>query len=407
MLLIFSLIIGMTACNSGGGNTAPGNMNDLSYEYIGTYTTQDLDDINTTQLKNFSTFDISYPKAVNSVKLYRVTYSTTIPEKDNQSTIVQGLIAIPDISTQKPLPLLSYQHGTIFTKNQVPSQPDNSMETKLMIANFAGQGYVVIAADYIGQGNNNQPNAWLVKNSSVQAIYDMLLASKEVLAELDIQTDNIFLSGWSQGAYNTLAFMQKLEDVNIPVKGVSASSSANDIYLALNRWIFLPSPLDVHYLVGTAAMMVFAYENYYGLPSLSKTAIKPEFYQTAKDFYEYKISWDEAAKVLPQKTKDLFTEEFESALAAGTVDFANILDANTSYNWQYKTPVHLYYGEIDEVVTPYMAQLPVAYQKSIGGVVPTAINAGSSADHRGTFLFGIKDQKIWFDSLESSNQVTN
>ena len=46
------------------------------------------------------------------------------------------------------LPMLSYQHGTVYGKTEVPSFPDQSGETQLALALFAAQGYLVIGADY-------------------------------------------------------------------------------------------------------------------------------------------------------------------------------------------------------------------------------------------------------------------
>ena len=50
------------------------------------------------------------------------------------------------------MPMVSYQHGTVFSKDDVPSRPEQSAETRIMIARFAAQGYVVISADYSGHG---------------------------------------------------------------------------------------------------------------------------------------------------------------------------------------------------------------------------------------------------------------
>ena len=60
-----------------------------------------------------------------------------------------------------------------------------------------------------------------------------------------------------------------------------------------------------------------------------------------------------------------------------------------------------YYGQIDEVVTPYMVKLPVEYQQTLGGEQAEAVFAGDSANHRGTFVFAINDQKAWFDGLRA------
>ena len=56
------------------------------------------------------------------------------------------------------------------------------METRLMVARFAGQGYIVVAADYIGKGISNEPDAWLVQGATAQACLDMWLAAQAVCA---------------------------------------------------------------------------------------------------------------------------------------------------------------------------------------------------------------------------------
>lgn len=76
-----------------------------------------------------------------------------IPEWGNAPTLSGGLLAIPD-DGQTSHPLVSYQHGTVFGLDQVPSRPDNSYETRLVLAAFASQGYVVIGADSFGLGTS-------------------------------------------------------------------------------------------------------------------------------------------------------------------------------------------------------------------------------------------------------------
>ena len=105
-----------------------------------------------------------------------------------------GLLAIPETSA-KTFPVVSYQHGTVFGKEQVPSFPEQSPETQLMIAQFAGQGYVVIGADYFGMGQSDQPEGYLVKGSHQQATFDMLTASRAVLDHLKLGSTQLFLAG--------------------------------------------------------------------------------------------------------------------------------------------------------------------------------------------------------------------
>jgi hypothetical protein len=104
---------------------------------------------------------------------------------------------------------------------------------------------------------------------------------------------------------------------------------------------------------------------------------------------------------LQTKTKDLFQDDFINQVSLASDRFSKQLQLNSSYDWRFKTPTHYYYGQLDEVVTPYMVNLPVEYQKTLGGARAEAVFAGDKADHRGTFLFAVNHQKQWFDQLRN------
>jgi hypothetical protein len=123
--------------------------NAVYYELIGRYDISRLNNILNVEIPAATGTKESYTPAKNAVKLYRITYPSVIPEQNNRPTMASGLIAIPDV-TDKHLPVISYQHGTVMEKEQVPSFPEKSFETRLMIAQFAAQGYVVFGADYFG-----------------------------------------------------------------------------------------------------------------------------------------------------------------------------------------------------------------------------------------------------------------
>ncbi|MFA7343230.1 MAG: hypothetical protein WC003_02895 [Terrimicrobiaceae bacterium] len=399
LLVLLSTMLGLCGVRAEADPAAYKAVNSgVKYQCIGEYSVERLNKILTGEVEKFSSFPITYPPAENPVKLYKVVYMTVVPEDNNRPVEVSGLIAIPVVKAAV-LPVVSYQHGTVFSRTEAPSAPEESMETRLIVARFAGQGYIVVAADYIGKGISNEPDGWLVKGVTAQACLDMWLAARAVCADLNITPGDLFLSGWSQGSFSTSAFLNRLETIGIPVKAAAMASAPNDIWLCINRWIHVPSELDVHWLVGTAAMLVNAYENYYDMPGLGTTAIKPQYWQTARDFYNNTITWEQAAKIFPAKTKDLFQEDFLNRCSLATDRFSKQLQSNCSYNWRFQTPTHYYYGMMDEVVTPYMVNLPVEYQKTLGGAQAQAICAGDKADHRSTFLFAVSHQKDWFDSL--------
>ncbi|WP_243438236.1 hypothetical protein [Fundidesulfovibrio soli] len=370
----------------------------VRYERIGSYTVERLNRIMSKELSEFSSFKTAYPAAKNGVDLYRISYDTVIPEQNNRPTRASGLIAVPRVA-KRTLPVLSYQHGTVFSGTAVPSNPEESTETRLMVARFAGDGYVVIGADYIGKGLSEEPDSYMVKDATAQACLDMLFASRVVCRALRIEQGDLFLSGWSQGAWSTMVFRHRLESLGIPVKAAATASTPNDLYMLMTRWINNPTALDASYLVALPALFINSYERYYGMSGLSRTAIKPQYWQAANDFYENRIGWEEAAKLLPATVADLLQPEFAAASSMAASPFFRQLQDNQAYRWRYATPSRYYFGKADEVMPPSIATLPVEYARALGGAAAEAVYAGDGADHRGTFLYGVYDQKVWFDSL--------
>lgn len=59
-------------------------------EEIGVYDIGRLNKILTTELKEFSDFEVQYAKPKYAVKLYRVTYQSVIPEQNNRPVTASG-----------------------------------------------------------------------------------------------------------------------------------------------------------------------------------------------------------------------------------------------------------------------------------------------------------------------------
>lgn len=396
LLALAALSLATAAAEGGPATTAHGT----TYELIGAYDAARLDKIGSTELADFEVVKTGtvFPPAKNAVKLYRVAYLTVIPERSNRPVEATGLVAVPDGPSQ-PRPLVSYQHGTVFSRTGVPSSPEESDETRLVLARFAAQGYVVIAADYIGKGSSTEPDSYMVRESMAQACFDMLVAARHVLADLKQPTTDLFLSGWSQGAWNTRIFLRRLEELGELVTAAATAATPSDLYLLLTRWIHKPTDLDAAWIGGVVTLFLNSYERYYALPGLTRAAIRPAYWQTARDFYENKIGWSEASKVFPKRVSDLLTEDFAAQSSLIANRFYRQLFENQAWQGRSVTPARCYYGAADEVMPPYVATLPAAYQEAIGGAETKAVSAGEKADHRGAFVFGLMDQKEWFDGL--------
>jgi hypothetical protein len=410
LLLVLALLAATPAAADSATPSAPivDVASGVTYQFIGRYDTQRLDHIAGPELDAFmagstepTAFRGKFPPARYAVALYRVIYPSVVPEFDNRPTTASGLVAIPETGVRgaQALPLVSYQHGTVFEKDSVPSNPDASTETRIMVARFAAQGYIVIGADYFGRGQSELADSYLVKRSTQQATHDMLVAARKMLAAQNISTGALFLSGWSQGGWATMAMLQKLEAVGIKVTAAAAASAPVDIFIITNRWMNNPQPVDAVYLPGCTALQLFAQEYYLQQSGLTESAIRPQYLEAARALYVGTMSWEAFYAATPHTLADFLRPEFRAGGKIGATPYWHVLQDNQAYRWTSVTPLRTYYGGHDEVTPAYIGKLPEATQATLGGAATHAIDAGDAADHRAVFLFGVLDQKPWFDSL--------
>ncbi|WP_435020176.1 hypothetical protein TA3x_001686 [Tundrisphaera sp. TA3] len=388
----------------------------------------------------------AYQQATHAVDLYKVTYNSTIPEQGGRATLATGLAAIPVPTAQESAaggaiarPMVSYQHGTVYGLHQVPSYafpavaggPSDlgSYETRLAVAQFAGRGFVVIAADYFGMGDSPEADSYAVKQSEQQACLDLLLRSSGLVRSRGVEATDLLLSGWSQGGLVTMSFLQKLEERGIKVAGASTASAPSDVLAATSAMLFHrrgatdPVP-DAVWLNTIFVIAAFSYETYYDRPGLALDFFNPQYYDACRRVYarEYDhLGFDPSAGDLlvyaspgdadpariPADLRALIRPEvFDPAKASGpgprfypSGEFARLLREASSFQWVIQTPVQLNYGTDDEAFSPAVALIPSVYQEAINARNPIEPVPVAGGNHRGTFLTAVDNQRYWFNVL--------
>jgi len=373
----------------------------------------------------------TFPAATYPVDIYQITYSSFIPELKNKKTVASGMIAIAKVGDgnnryPKTPKLISYQHGTIWGKYQCPSysfvlnnyeaqdhQPtgwdfsDGGYENRLMTAVFAGQGDVVIAADYFGMGVSKENEGYAVKGSHQQACLDLYRAASTFLAQKGIRESGLYLSGWSQGGLVTLQFLEKLEELGFPVKAASTASAPPDPFAAMNGFIYNPSPIQAPWVNSLLILTVFSYENYYSQPGLAKDVIHPLYYERCKQIYERRgvNSLDQTfanlfgSQAIPSDMMKLVQSKYHDPLNLAASLYGKDLEKSQAYRCFFFSPLHMYYGLADEVITVPVALLAINYSQALGNSNISTYSV-LGGNHRGTFLRAAFEQKIWFDSLK-------
>ncbi|GAB4068043.1 alpha/beta hydrolase [Ancylobacter sonchi] len=373
----------------------------VRYEFLARWDVERLNQILEVDTPAFAGLAQTYTPARNAVRLYRVTYPSVIPERGNRPTVASGLLAIPETQEtgagETTFPMVSYQHGTVYGKQEVPSFPEQSPETQLMIAQFAGQGYVMIGADYFGLGTSDEPEGYMVKASHQQATFDMLTASRSVLAAMKLAAPKLYLAGWSQGGFVTMAFLQKLEAAGVAVEAAATASAPVDIYVALSGFLDFPRANDASWVTTLFILSSFSFERYYGVPGLARSLINDDYYEVARKAYE-RQPFD--AKDIPTELKKLIRAEYFDPQFFAASAYGRLVAATEAYRWIIRTPVRNYYGEADEVISVGLGRMAMTYHRAIGAgnAKVEAVSTGET-NHRGTFARAVPQWKAWFDAM--------
>lgn len=403
------------------------------FEFLKTVTAQELNTILNQEREGFlkaSPPDASYAlppvsQARNDVDLYTVAYDSVVPEQGRKVVRTTGLLALPKTDKKGSLPLMSYQHGTVFGKYEVPSfafkasnpsghpHYEGAYETRYMVALYAGNGMAMMAADYFGMGGNAQNNeAYFVKDSTQQANFDLYLDVQKFLQDKGMAPSRLFLGGWSLGGLNTTGFVNKLESEGVKVDAAFTASAPNDPYAALHGLMYYPREgLDAIWLNTIVALSVFSYEYYYNKPGLARSVIHPDHFANMQSIYtrSYGAPTNLLAmfqKLGRQPLLNYFRPEYKDPSFFAKSEYGALLRQNETYRHLFKAPVRMYFGSRDEAIKESIGTLASAYQSILIGNSEeqnknnVQTQRVSGANHRATFITAAPDALAWLNQLK-------
>lgn len=176
------------------------------------------------------------PRGVNPVIL---TYESA--DKDGKRLELKGALLIPTTLFKQNFPLISIQHGTQLQRLLVPSKmavnPGNyaiqdAFEVYLGII-LARAGYIVALPDYPGMGDKTSSNSgfhpYVHGRSLAISVVDMLRASRNYLEtnkdKMNVSWNGqVFLMGYSEGGYVTLAAAREIQQKHTDEFTVTAAA---------------------------------------------------------------------------------------------------------------------------------------------------------------------------------------
>ena len=292
--------------------------------------------------------DLSAP--LKNIEAYKIKYKTT--DIDGSEIEASGVVFVPQGDAE--MPIVSYQHGTISDNDNAPSNVENlGNDEYTIMAVFSSFGFVVSMPDYIGYGDSvASEHPYEHGNSLGSTSYDMLKATKEFLTNEEVKANNkLFLLGYSEGGYATLALQKYLEnkgDLSIThsLPGAGAYNKTEFSKTILNQDIELPHMANYLWVLYTYNRI---YENLRRPWSDYVVAPYAEVLTNINSKDITQISLDEF-ETNPQK---LFTADLLKNLNDETDEaFLSALSDNDLLDWTPIAPITFYHGTEDQFVYP-------------------------------------------------------
>lgn len=203
-------------------------------ETIGSFTTAQIDN-------GFGLGNTATPDAKCDIKIEKVKYLTVgaAGERTN-ATAALMLPSGNSADCRGDRPVLLYAHGTTTDKDYDFSQVANTQnpavgEATLIAANFAAQGYIVVAPNYAGYDDSDLDyHPYLVADQQATDMVDALDGARTIIERKRREnasnyvaindSGKLFVAGYSQGGHVAMATARLLEQQNKPVTAIAPSS---------------------------------------------------------------------------------------------------------------------------------------------------------------------------------------
>lgn len=307
---------------------------------------------------------------IYDIQAYKITFKT-VGSNDEQS-IQSGLIILPvsseDATSRGPLevPILSIQHGTIFSREKSPSNLAESGKTdNLEVYNgcvAASMGYAVFMPDFSGFGVDDQTlHPFCHAQSIAYSVVDMIRAGKHFLfGKPDDYTWNtqLFIAGYSEGGFATMAagkVIQNNHSDEFNITGLAPMSGPYNMSTVMKKIV---TDDNEYTHLDFLSYMIFAYNEVYPLFNSPDELFKEPYATTLPPLFDGEHSSDEIRASLPNtgvgKASDIFKEKLFTDLANDQSEVSKALKDNDLYNtWVPNLdnfPMFMFHSSTDEAV---------------------------------------------------------
>lgn len=262
---------------------------------------------------------------------HRLTYRTT--DARGSEIVASALVSVPVKPAGAKSPVFGYQHATIVKDAEAPSNHATAAEAAVV---FASLGFIVVTADYVGYGvSKGAPHPYLLSAPSAAAVVDLLTAAGTWRSRNRVADNGqLFLAGYSEGAYVTVAAHRALQAAG------SAHLSGLEVVVAG------AGPYDVGVVLDELVRRVCAENPAMGLlasPGVLRH-LSPAVRRELRNLLLARLLDDDADVTFDTTLIDHYLAD----------DSAEVERLSAVHDWAPAAPLRLFHGRADQTV-PYVS----------------------------------------------------
>lgn len=327
------------------------------------------------------------PIMQNGVEMYKVLYET--PDIHGNLDTASGLLVIPIRDEPLQYPLLCYQHGTVSSKTDVPSNLRGGYELATV---FGALGYITAAADFLGLGEARGFHPYVHADTEASVGIDIMRAARDFAENNGVGiNEQVFITGYSQGGHAAAAVHLEIQENHSAEFDIAASAPMSGPYSisgAMRGIILSEEAYDYpSYLANTA----LSYNLAYGLFDSVEDYFKTPYSVRIQQFFDGQITLSSLntllIALLTQEagapiTKYMLQDSILDAITNQPMHPINLaLAANDVYDWAPEAPTRLIYCMADDQVVFTNSIIADSVMNANGAPDVMAVDVNSDFDH--------------------------
>jgi len=313
-------------------------------------------------LRGFMTqagIDIDLDAIQYDVTIYHITYKTIYK---GDSIVASAVVYVPSVEG-KLISTVSFQHGTIASDAEAPSNSALGGGQNILLSALASTGLVAVAPDFIGFGASvDIMHPYYVEDMTATSVINAVYASREVATMEEVEIDNdLYLAGYSQGGYATMASHKYHEENNVPFYDLKASFAASGGYdiKAFQEYFFAQ---DTYHQPFFMAYVAQAYVESLDMGTLTDFFNEP-YASVIPDYFDGSMTGPQINAQLTDVVADLVNNDLLENIDKKD-EYAYIREAfvvNSPIDFVPEIPLFMYHGDAD-ITVPYQNSVDVYNQ---------------------------------------------